>query len=81
MQVDDKAFDKIQAVISSMTPEERAHPDMINGSRRRRIAMGSGTTVQEVNRLLKQFDDIQKMMKKMSKGNARRALRGFPIPQ
>ena len=80
-QIDDRMLVRVEAIIQSMTREERARPSVINGSRRRRIAMGSGTTVQEVNRLLKQFDDIQKMMKKMSKGNARRALRGFPIPQ
>lgn len=54
----------MEAIISSMTRYERQHPEIINGSRRQRIAKGSGTTVQEVNRLLKQFDDTRKMMKR-----------------
>jgi signal recognition particle subunit SRP54 len=68
LQVDDKAFDKIQAVISSMTPEERSHPDLINGSRRRRIAQGSGSDIQAVNQLLTQFKQVQKMMKQLGSG-------------
>jgi signal recognition particle subunit SRP54 len=68
LQVDDKAFDKIQAVISSMTPEERSHPDVINGSRRRRIASGSGSDIQAVNQLLSQFKQVQKMMKQLGSG-------------
>ncbi len=69
LQVDDRAFDKIQAVISSMTPEERRHPDMINGSRRRRIAAGSGSDIQQVNQLLTQFKQVQKMMKQLGSGH------------
>lgn len=65
-KVDDKLFSKIVAMINSMTPHERRHPDVIRGSRKRRIAAGSGTQVQDINRLLKQFDQMQKMMKKMS---------------
>jgi signal recognition particle subunit SRP54 len=68
LQVDDKAFDKIQAVISSMTAEERGHPDLINGSRRRRIAAGSGTDIQAINQLLTQFKQVQKMMKQLGSG-------------
>lgn len=68
LQVDDKAFDKIQAVISSMTPEERRHPELINGSRRRRIATGSGSDIQAVNQLLTQFKQVQKMMKQLGSG-------------
>jgi signal recognition particle subunit SRP54 len=68
LQVDDRAFDKIQAVISSMTPEERRHPDLINGSRRRRIAAGSGSDIQAVNQLLTQFKQVQKMMKQLGSG-------------
>jgi signal recognition particle subunit SRP54 len=68
LQVDDRAFDKIQAVISSMTPEERRHPDLINGSRRRRIASGSGSDIQAVNQLLSQFKQVQKMMKQLGSG-------------
>lgn len=68
LQVDDRAFDKIQAVISSMTPEERRHPDIINGSRRRRIAAGSGSDIQAVNQLLTQFKQVQKMMRQLGSG-------------
>jgi signal recognition particle subunit SRP54 len=68
LQVDDRAFDKIQAVIFSMTPEERRHPDLINGSRRRRIASGSGSDIQAVNQLLSQFKQVQKMMKQLGSG-------------
>ena len=68
LQVDDKAFDKIQAVILSMTPEERRHPELINGSRRRRIAAGSGSDIQAVNQLLNQFKQVQKMMKQLGSG-------------
>jgi signal recognition particle subunit SRP54 len=68
MEVDDNAFDKIQAIISSMTREERAHPDLINGSRRRRIADGSGSELHAVNQLLNQFKQVQKMMKQLGTG-------------
>jgi signal recognition particle subunit SRP54 len=68
MQVDEKALVYTEAMINSMTPDERRRPKIINGSRRKRIARGSGTTVQEVNRLLNQFQMMQKMMKRMSKG-------------
>ena len=61
--IDDNAFKSIEAIISSMTPKERTHPEIINQSRRTRIAKGSGTTIQDVNRLLKQFDQMRKMMK------------------
>jgi len=68
MQVDEKAFDKIQAVIFSMTPEERSHPELISGSRRRRIAAGSGTDIHTINQLLTQFKQVQKMMKQLGSG-------------
>jgi signal recognition particle subunit SRP54 len=68
MEVDDNAFDKIQAMISSMTAEERVHPDLINGSRRRRIAAGSGSELHAVNQLLNQFKQVQKMMKQLGSG-------------
>ena len=61
--IDDNAFKSIEAIIYSMTPEERTHPEILNGTRRTRIAKGSGTSIQEVNRLLKQFDQTRKMMK------------------
>lgn len=65
LDIDDNAFKGLEAIILSMTPHERKQPHVINGSRRQRIAMGSGTSVQEVNKLLKQFDDMRKMMKMM----------------
>lgn len=77
--VDEKALVRIEAMIQSMTKEERIRPSIINGSRRKRIAIGSGTTVQEVNRLLKQFEDMQKMMKRFSKGNMKRAVKGMGL--
>ena len=67
-QVDERELDRIEAIILSMTPHERAHPTEINGSRRKRIATGSGTTVQAVNRLVKQFGQMNKLMKQMSEG-------------
>jgi signal recognition particle subunit SRP54 len=66
LDIDDDAFKGIEAIIRGMTPSERANPDIINGSRRKRIAEGSGTTVQEVNRLLKQFEETRRMMKMMT---------------
>ena len=63
IDIDDNAFKSIEAIIYSMTPEERKRPEILNGSRRMRIAKGSGTNIQEVNRLLKQFDQTRKMMK------------------
>ena len=66
-QVDDKAFDRIEAIIYSMTPAERADPSIINPRRKRRIAAGSGTRVEDVNKLLRQFEMMQKMMKQMKR--------------
>ena len=63
MDIDDNAFKSIEAIIYSMTPAERSNPELLNGSRRQRIAKGSGTSIQEVNRLLKQFDQTRKMMR------------------
>jgi signal recognition particle subunit SRP54 len=82
LQVDEKQLSRVEAIIRSMTPEEKEHPEIINASRRKRIAGGSGTTVQDVNRLLKQFNDMKKMMKQfsqMSKGGKRKK-RGFRFP-
>ncbi|MDO2948584.1 signal recognition particle protein [Aeromonas simiae] len=74
-QMDDKLTVRMEAIISSMTRKERAHPDIIKGSRKRRIAAGAGVEVQEVNRLLKQFTEMQRMMKKMSgKGGMRKMM-------
>ncbi|KDE49503.1 signal recognition particle protein [Geobacillus sp. CAMR5420] len=66
IQVDEKQIARVEAIIRSMTKEEKTHPEIINASRKKRIAKGSGTTVQEVNRLLKQFDEMKKMMKMMT---------------
>lgn len=81
--IDDDSFKPIEAIILSMTPEERQDPSLLNGSRRRRIAKGSGTTVREINDLIKQFDQMKKMMKTMSKmgkmGRALQGLKNLPI--
>ncbi len=69
IDIDDNAFKSIEAIIYSMTPEERRRPEILNGSRRTRIAKGSGTNLQEVNRLLKQFDQTRKMMKMVTGSN------------
>ncbi|WP_217912981.1 signal recognition particle protein [Miltoncostaea marina] len=68
LQVDDGQLDRVEAIIRSMTLQERRHPEIINGSRRRRIASGSGTSVQEVNQLLSQFKQMRKLMKQMGRG-------------
>ena len=68
MQVDERELDRIQAIITSMTPYERAHPEALNGSRKRRIAHGSGTSVQAVNQLVKQFQQMQKVMRQLASG-------------
>ena len=68
MQVDEKEFDRIEAMILSMTPWERRHPESIKGSRRLRIAKGSGTTVQQVNQLVKQFGEMRRLMKGLQSG-------------
>ncbi len=68
LQVDDRELDRLQAIITSMTPDERANPKLIDGSRRRRIAAGSGTSVQAVSQLVKQFAQMQKMMRQMARG-------------
>lgn len=67
MPIDEKAFTRVEAIINSMTPDERRRPNIINGSRRKRIANGSGTKVQDVNQLLNQFDQMKKMIKRMKK--------------
>lgn len=80
VSVDEKAFVKVEAIILSMTKKERDNPKVLNGSRRKRIARGSGTTVQDVNRLIKQFDDMSKMMKNLSRGKKSRFMKNFNIP-
>lgn len=74
IDIDDNSFKPIEAIIRSMTPEERGTPVVINGSRKKRIANGSGTSVQEVNNLLKQFEEMRKMMKKMNKMGSKKGL-------
>ncbi|HOW76417.1 MAG TPA: signal recognition particle protein [Candidatus Competibacteraceae bacterium] len=76
-QATDKEVKRLIAIINSMTPGERRFPDIIKGSRKRRIAAGSGTQIQDVNRLLKQFDQAQKMMKKMKGGGLMKMMRGL----
>jgi signal recognition particle subunit SRP54 len=80
VSVDDQAFVRIEAIINSMTREERQKPQVINGSRRRRIAMGSGTRVQEVNQLLNQFEEMKKMFKKMKSGKLKGGFRPGAMP-
>ena len=75
VQVDEKVLARTEAIIQSMTPAERENPSVLNHSRKRRIAAGSGTTVQEVNLLLKQFDEARDMMKKMMNGGKRGKMR------
>jgi signal recognition particle subunit SRP54 len=68
VKVDEKEFDRLQAIILSMTPQERRHPELIKGSRRLRIAKGSGTNVQAVKALIKQFEQMRKVMRQVSQG-------------
>lgn len=74
IDIDDDAFKHIEAMIHSMTPKERANPKLINGSRKKRIANGSGTDIQEVNKLIKQFDQMSKMMKMMQGGGGKKMM-------
>ena len=75
--VDDSQFNRMEAIINSMTPRERSNPDVLNGSRKRRITNGSGTQIQDLNRLLKQHKQMQKVMKKMKGGNMANMMRGL----
>ena len=84
VDIDDDAFKSIEAIIYSMTPKERSNPEILNASRRMRIARGSGTDIQEVNRLIKQFDQTRKMMRMMTSGGMRGmvgAMRGMKTPK
>jgi signal recognition particle subunit SRP54 len=78
--MDERALGHVEAIIGSMTAQERDQPQIIDGSRRRRIAQGSGTTVQDVNRLLKQFADARKLIKQMGQFE-RKSPRGWPFPR
>jgi signal recognition particle subunit SRP54 len=79
-EIDEQGLVRIEAIINSMTREERQRPHIINGSRRRRIAQGSGTTVQDVNKLLKQFGEMQKLMKQFTKGRHGRRFGPMRLP-
>ena len=79
VQIDEKQLDHVEAIIRSMTKHERANPEVLNASRRKRIAKGSGRSIQEVNRLIKQFDDMKKMMKQMS-GQMKGKKKGLGLP-
>lgn len=78
IDIDDKSFSKIEAIILSMTPKERGNPDLMNGTRRKRLADGSGNSIQDVNNFLKQFEDMKKMMKTMQKMQG--SGRGMKLP-
>jgi signal recognition particle subunit SRP54 len=79
VDIDDSAFSKIESMIHSMTPYERANPPAINGSRKKRIAEGSGHDIQDVNAFMKQFEDMRKMMKTMTKlGSMGRSMSNIP---
>jgi len=73
-QMDDKPVKRMQAMVYSMTPRERLYPKLINGSRKKRIAAGSGTSIQELNQMLKQFTQMQKMMKRMKGDKGKRMM-------
>jgi signal recognition particle subunit SRP54 len=77
LQVDEKEFNKIEAIINSMTPRERRQHTLIKGSRRKRIAKGSGTSVQDINKLLKNYTQVMKMIKQINKGGMRGIGRGM----
>jgi signal recognition particle subunit SRP54 len=77
LEVDDREFTRIEAIINSMTPQERRRHSIINGSRRRRIAVGSGTRIQDVNHLLKNYTQMLKMLKKFNQGGLRRGMLPF----
>ncbi|GIV32996.1 MAG: signal recognition particle protein [Chitinophagales bacterium] len=80
LDIDEKAFKKIEAIILSMTPQERSNPELLNGNRRKRIALGSGNSIQDVNKFIKQFDEMRKMMKAMSRmAPAGRAAKKLPF--
>jgi len=77
-QIDDRQMARTEAIIKSMTMRERENPGLMDASRKRRVAAGSGTTVQDVNRLLKQFDDMQKLMKQFM-GKGKKMRKRFPF--
>ena len=80
MDIDDNAFKGIEAIIRSMTPQERSHPEILNGGRKKRIAVGSGTDIQDVNKLVKQFEDTRKVMKMVNNGKAKNLMHAIKSP-
>jgi signal recognition particle subunit SRP54 len=78
-QVDDRKLIRFEAIIDSMTPKERRHPEIINGSRRRRVARGAGTTVEEVNRLLRQYGEMKRLVKRLGRGDPKKVLRSLGL--
>ena len=79
LDIDDSAFKKVEAIIQSMTPQERANPELLNMNRKRRIANGSGKDIHEINMFIKQFDQMKTMMHKLSKGgNMNNLMGGMP---
>lgn len=81
VEIDERQFDRIEAIIKSMTPKERAKPELLNASRKRRVAAGSGMKVEDINRLLTQYEQMRKMMRQMSgKGGKRKMMRGMGMP-
>jgi signal recognition particle subunit SRP54 len=78
VEISDDIFKQTEAIIGSMTPEERSHPSIINASRRERIARGSGTSLADVNRLMKQFEDSRKMMKMVAGGGMKQMMKRMP---
>jgi signal recognition particle subunit SRP54 len=79
-QVDDRGLVRVEAILNSMTKRERAKPEILDGSRRLRIARGSGTSVQDVNRLVKQFDEMKKVMRQMKGKKGRSRMGRLPFP-
>jgi signal recognition particle subunit SRP54 len=77
LEIDDREFVRIEAIINSMTPQERRQHGIINGSRRKRIALGSGTRIQDINALLKNYTQMLKMLKKLNQGGLRRGMLPF----
>ena len=78
LKIDDKALNHIEAIIQSMTHKEREKPEILNGSRRLRISKGCGRSVTEINKLLRQFEEMKKMMKKFSSGKGMKDFKGMP---
>src|SRR5699024_9479902 len=80
VQIDEKQLDQVEAIVYSMTKEERQQPEIMNASRKKRIAKGSGTSVSQVNRLLKQFNEMKKMMRQMTNMQKGKKAKGFKFP-